>query len=125
VVIKDKISARKRTDSKEINGLAMMVQSQLQLDPFSKALFLFCARRCDHINGLLLEGYGFLLRFIWRLRISTHFFTILLKKSPQADLRTLVYSLSSFLILKINLNIPETIFGLLTTTTFINKPPIE
>ncbi|MBP1537612.1 MAG: IS66 family insertion sequence element accessory protein TnpB [Ruminococcus sp.] len=42
----------------------MMVQSQLQLDPFSKAIFLFCGRRCDRIKSLLWEGYGFLLRFI-------------------------------------------------------------
>ena len=46
-----------------IDGLAMMVQSQLQLDPFSNALFLFCGRRCDRIKGLLWEGDGFLLLY--------------------------------------------------------------
>ncbi len=46
-----------------IDGLAMMVQAQLQLDPFSKALFLFCGRRCDRIKGLIWEGDGFLLLY--------------------------------------------------------------
>ena len=44
-----------------IDGLATIVQAQLRLDPFSKALFLFCGRRCDRIKGLLWEGDGFLL----------------------------------------------------------------
>ena len=46
-----------------IDGLAAIVQSQLLLDPFSKALFLFCGRRCDRIKGLLWEGDGFLLLY--------------------------------------------------------------
>ena len=33
------------------------------LDPFSKALFLFCGRRCDRIKDLLWEGDGFLLLY--------------------------------------------------------------
>ena len=36
-----------------IDGLATIIQAQLNLDPFSKALFLFCGRRCDRIKGLL------------------------------------------------------------------------
>ena len=39
-----------------IDGLAAIVQGQLLLDTFSKALFLFCGRRCDRIKGLLWEG---------------------------------------------------------------------
>ena len=46
-----------------IDGLAAIVQSQLLLDPFSKALFLFCGRHCDRIKGLLWEGDGFLLLY--------------------------------------------------------------
>ncbi|MDO4945776.1 MAG: IS66 family insertion sequence element accessory protein TnpB [Ruminococcus sp.] len=46
-----------------IDGLSIIVQAQLQLDPFSKALFLFCGRRCDRIKGLLWEGDGFLLLY--------------------------------------------------------------
>ncbi len=45
------------------DGLAMIVKAQLQLDPYSKALFLFCGRRCDRIKGLLWEGDGFLLLY--------------------------------------------------------------
>jgi len=48
---------------RSIDGLAMIVQSQLQLDPFSTALFLFCGRRRDRIKGLLWEGDGFLLLY--------------------------------------------------------------
>ena len=46
-----------------IDGLATIVQAQLRLDPFSKALLLFCGRRCDRIKGLLWEGDGFLLLY--------------------------------------------------------------
>ncbi len=46
-----------------IDGLAAIVQSQLKLDPYSSALFLFCGRRCDRIKGLLWEGDGFLLLY--------------------------------------------------------------
>ena len=38
---------------RSIDGLAAIVQAQLKLDPYSKALFLFCGRRCDRIKGLL------------------------------------------------------------------------
>ena len=48
---------------KSIDGLAVIVQAQLRLDPFCKALFLFCGRRCDRIKGLLWEGDGFLLLY--------------------------------------------------------------
>ena len=48
---------------RSIDGLAMIVKAQLQLDPYSKALFLFCGRRCDRIKGLLWEGDGFLLLY--------------------------------------------------------------
>ena len=41
---------------RSIDGLAMIIQGQLRLDPFSSALFLFCGRRRDRIKGLLWEG---------------------------------------------------------------------
>ena len=44
---------------KSIDGLAMIIQSNLSLDPFNKSLFLFCGKRCDRIKGLLWEGDGF------------------------------------------------------------------
>ena len=48
---------------RSIDGLAEIVQGQLHLDPFSKALLLFCGRRRDRIKGLLWEGDGFLLLY--------------------------------------------------------------
>lgn len=40
-----------------------MVQGQFGLDPFQKALFLFCGRRKDRIKGLYWEGNGFVLLY--------------------------------------------------------------
>lgn len=42
-----------------IDGLAAIVQGKFTLDPYSRALFLFCGRRRDRIKGLLWEGDGF------------------------------------------------------------------
>ncbi len=42
---------------KGIEGLAAIVKTQYQLDPFEKnVLFLFCGRRADRIKALLWEG---------------------------------------------------------------------
>ena len=35
---------------RSIDGLASIVQGQLNLDPFSTALFLFCGRRRDRMH---------------------------------------------------------------------------
>ena len=48
---------------KGIDGLAAIVQGKLLLDPFSKALFLFCGRNRSKMKGLLWEGDGFLLLY--------------------------------------------------------------
>lgn len=48
---------------KSIDGLAFIVQGQLNMDPYSKALFLFCGRKCDRIKGLLWEEDGFLMLY--------------------------------------------------------------
>ena len=48
---------------RSIDGLAVIIQGQLRLDPFSSALFLFCGRRRDRIKGLLWERDGFLLLY--------------------------------------------------------------
>ena len=48
---------------KGIDGLATIVQGKLLLDPFSKALFLFCGRNRSKMKGLLWEGDGFLLLY--------------------------------------------------------------
>ena len=59
---------------RSIDGLAAIVQGQLELDPFSTALFLFCGRRCDRIKGLLWEGDGFLLLY---KRLDNGYFQLL------------------------------------------------
>lgn len=46
-----------------IDGLASLVQTQFQLDPFTNTLFLFCGRRRDRIKGLYWEGTGFVLLY--------------------------------------------------------------
>ena len=58
---------------KGFDSLAAQVQSALQLDPFSGALFLFRGRRGDLIKALLWDGQGLVLyakrlekgRFVW------------------------------------------------------------
>ncbi len=44
---------------KGINGLAVLVEEVLELDPFSEQLFVFCNRQQDKIKILnwLLDGY--------------------------------------------------------------------
>ena len=48
---------------KSKDGLAAIVQGQLEVDVFGKGVFLFCGRRCDRIKGLVWEGDGFLLLY--------------------------------------------------------------
>ena len=58
---------------KSINGLALLVEQQLGLDPFAPALYVFRNRRRDRIRILLWDRNGFWLilkrleadRFIW------------------------------------------------------------
>lgn len=38
---------------RSIDGLAMIIQGQLRLDPFSSALFLFCGRCRDHFLAVV------------------------------------------------------------------------
>ena len=49
---------------KGIDGLAQIIGSQYDLNPFEKGtLFLFCGRRSDRMKGLLWMGSGFLLLY--------------------------------------------------------------
>jgi transposase len=58
---------------KNINGLALLVESQLGLDPFAAAVYVFSNRRRDRIKLLLWDRTGFWLmlkrleadRFVW------------------------------------------------------------
>jgi transposase len=58
---------------KNINGLAMLVEQALGLDPFAAAVYVFSNRRRDRIKLLLWDRTGFWLllkrleadRFVW------------------------------------------------------------
>jgi len=46
-----------------IDGLASLIQQEFHLDPFNRALFLFCGRKKDRIKALYWEGDGFVLLY--------------------------------------------------------------
>ena len=46
-----------------IDGLAVLVREQFDLDPFTNTLFLFCGRRRDRIKALYWERNGFVLLY--------------------------------------------------------------
>lgn len=51
---------------KSINSLSMLVEGELELDPFSGHLFVFCNRRCSMLKVLYWDRNGFCL-FLKRL----------------------------------------------------------
>lgn len=48
---------------KSINGLAGLVEQSFRLDPFRKALFVFCNRQRNRLKILTWEDNGFWLHF--------------------------------------------------------------
>jgi transposase len=56
---------------KSINGLSIIVEDNLELDPFSGHLFVFCNRRRNIIKLLYWDHNGFAL---WHKRLEEHFF---------------------------------------------------
>jgi len=56
---------------KAINGLSILVEAQLELDPFSGHLFVFCNRRRNMIKVLYWDSNGFCL---WHKRLEKHRF---------------------------------------------------
>jgi transposase len=48
---------------KSINGLSAIVEGSFGLDPFGKALFVFCNRNRDRVKVLEWDGDGFWLYF--------------------------------------------------------------
>ena len=52
---------------KQIRGLSVLVEEELELDPFSSHLFAFCNRRRDHVKLLLWERNGFVL---WQKKLE-------------------------------------------------------
>ncbi len=48
---------------KSIDGLAVIVQECFKLDPFSKAIYVFCNKRKDKVKLLVWENDGFWLHY--------------------------------------------------------------
>lgn len=61
---------------KAINGLSLIVQDELVLDPYSQALFAFVNKARDRIKLLYWESNGFCL---WHKRLEKHKFAWPLK----------------------------------------------
>jgi transposase len=56
---------------KSINGLSILVEEALGLDPFAPRLFVFCNRKRDKVKILYWERTGFVL---WYKRLEKHRF---------------------------------------------------
>ena len=56
---------------KAINGLAVIVQNDMKLQPFSKSLFLFCSRTKKQIKILYWDKNGFCL---WQKKLEKQCF---------------------------------------------------
>lgn len=56
---------------KSINGLSILVEDSLELDPFSGSLFVFCNRRRNIIKMLYWDKNGFCL---WQKRLEKDHF---------------------------------------------------
>lgn len=46
-----------------IDGLAAVILDQYQLDPYNRALYLFCGNRKDRFKALYWDGDGFVLLY--------------------------------------------------------------
>ena len=63
---------------KAINGLVAIVEAEMDLDPFSASLFVFCNRNRSLVKLVVCEGNGFVLwmkrlekaRFKWPLMLN-------------------------------------------------------
>jgi len=56
---------------KAINGLAIIVQEQMQLDPVSQSIFLFCNKQRRILKILYWDDNGF---WLWQKRLEKHKF---------------------------------------------------
>ncbi|UCF85199.1 MAG: IS66 family insertion sequence element accessory protein TnpB [Desulfobacteraceae bacterium] len=56
---------------KSINGLSILVETNMELDPFSGHLFVFCNRRRNILKILYWDRNGFCL---WHKRLEKHRF---------------------------------------------------
>ena len=48
---------------KSIDGLCAIILNQMQTEPDSHAIYLFCGKRCDRIKVLLREPDGYVLLY--------------------------------------------------------------
>lgn len=61
-----------RTDMrKQINGLSVLVQEEMELDPFGASVFLFCNRERKILKALYWDRTGFAM---WQKRLERHRF---------------------------------------------------
>lgn len=61
-----------RTDMrKQINGLSVLVQEEMELDPFSTSVFLFCNQERRILKALYWDRTGFAM---WQKRLERHRF---------------------------------------------------
>lgn len=65
---------------KSINGLAVLVQNEMQLDPYDKLLFLFCNKQRHLMKVLYWDKTGFCL---WYKRLEKHKFSWLKKNDAK------------------------------------------
>ena len=56
---------------KAINGLSLLVEGEMELDPFSGHLFVFCNRSRTIVKVLYWDRNGFCL---WHKRLEKHYF---------------------------------------------------
>ena len=56
---------------KSINGLSVVVQEQMHLDPLSSSIFLFCNKRRRILKVLYWDDNGF---WLWHKRLEKHKF---------------------------------------------------
>ena len=69
---------------KSVNGLTIIVEEEMNLDPFSKYLFVFCNKRRDKMKALYWDNSGFALwykgleeeKFAWPKKITDDVVTI-------------------------------------------------
>ena len=83
---------------KSINGLAIMVQEEMKLDPYDKMLFLFCNKRRHLMKVLYWDKTGFCL---WYKRLEKNRFPWLKKgdvkfQITEAQLKLLLNGINFF-----------------------------
>jgi transposase len=71
---------------KSINGLSILVEQHLGLDPFGPQLFVFCNRRRDKLKILYWERNGYVL---WYKRLEQHRFPWLSRDPDKSHVVTM------------------------------------